>query len=179
MEATTLKLQTLNYSNIKTYLVATLFIVGNLLLPQLCHLVPNGGKILLPIYFFTLVGAYKYGWKTGLLIAVFSPLINTALFGMPLVAALPAILVKSVLLAGAAGLAAHKFGKLSIPILTVVVLVYQVTGSMVEWALTGSFYVGLQDFRLAAPGMLIQVVGGYFAIKALSKMEQMEGVFRK
>ena len=83
MEATTLKLQTLNYSSVKTYWVATLFIAGNLLLPQLCHFVPDGGKILLPIYFFTLVGAYKYGWKTGLLIAAFSPLINSLLFGMP------------------------------------------------------------------------------------------------
>lgn len=170
MEATTLKLQTLNYSNIKIYLVATLFIAGNLLLPQLCHLVPNGGRILLPIYFFTLVGAYKYGWKAGLLIAVFSPLINSALFGMPHMAALPIILIKSVLLAGAAGLAAHKFGKISIPIFIGVVLSYQIVGCMAEWGLTGSFFEGIQDFRLALPGMLIQIVGGYFALKALSKV---------
>lgn len=170
MESTTLKLQTLNYSNVKIYLVATLFIVGNLLLPQLCHFVPNGGKILLPIYFFTLVGAYKYGWKAGLLIAVFSPLINSVLFGMPSMASLPIILIKSVLLAGTAGFAAHKFGKISIPILIGVVLSYQIIGCMAEWALEGSFFEGIQDFRLAVPGMLIQVLGGYFAIKALSKL---------
>lgn len=170
MKTTTLKLQTLNYSNAKTYLVASLFIIGNLLLPQLCHLVPNGGRILLPIYFFTLVGAYKYGWKAGLLIAIFSPLINSVLFGMPTVASLPIILIKSVLLAGAAGFATHKFGKFSIPLLIGVVLAYQTIGCMAEWALEGSFYEGMQDFRLAVPGMLIQVIGGYFALKALSKI---------
>ena len=55
---------------------------GNIVLPQLCHLVPQG-LILLPIYFFTLIGAYKYGWQVGLLTAVLSPLANHLLFGMP------------------------------------------------------------------------------------------------
>ena len=66
---------------------------------------------MLPIYFFTLVGAYKYGWRTGLLTALASPLVNAALFGMPAVTALPAILVKSALLAGAAGYAARRFNR--------------------------------------------------------------------
>lgn len=170
MEAITLRLQTLSYSNIKTYLVATLFIAGNLLLPQFCHLVPDGGKILLPIYFFTLVGSYKYGWKTGLLIAVFSPLINSLLFGMPLVAALPIILIKSALLSVIAGLAAYRFRKTTIPVFIGIVLSYQIIGCAIEWGMTGSFIKGVQDFRLAFPGMLIQIVGGYFAIKIFSKI---------
>ena len=37
---------------------AALFIVGNIVFPQLCHaLMPKGGLIFLPIYFFTLFGA--------------------------------------------------------------------------------------------------------------------------
>ena len=51
----------LNYRELKTYLMAALFVAGNIALPQLCHLMPQGGLIFLPIYFFTLVGAYKYG----------------------------------------------------------------------------------------------------------------------
>ena len=49
---TTVKLYSLSYSNVKTYMVAALFIAGNIILPQLCHLIPQGGMILLPIYFF-------------------------------------------------------------------------------------------------------------------------------
>lgn len=169
MEATTLKLQTLDYSNVKTYLVASIFVVGNILLPQLCHLVPNGGLIFLPIYFFTLIGAYRYGWKVGLLIAIFSPLTNSLLFSMPALAVLPAIMAKSALLAVAAGLAASYFKRISILILAMVVLSYQVVGTLVEWALVNDFMVGVQDFRLAIPGMLLQVFGGYFVIKMLSK----------
>ena len=100
METKTVKLYSLDYSNARTYLMAALFIAGNMALPQLFHLIPQGGITWLPIYFFTLIGAYKFGWKVGLLTAVLSPIINSLLFGMPLPAVLPAILLKSVLLAG-------------------------------------------------------------------------------
>ena len=54
---TSAKLYSLNYSNVRTYLFALLFVVGNIALPQICHLVPYGGPTLLPIYFFTLIAA--------------------------------------------------------------------------------------------------------------------------
>ena len=95
----TVKLYLLPYSNIKTYLIALLFIGGNIALPQLFHLVPQGGITWLPIYFFTLIGAYKYGWKVGVLTAVASPIVNSLFFGMPEAQMLPAILLKSLLLA--------------------------------------------------------------------------------
>ena len=99
---TTVRLYSLEYNQAKTYVATALFVVGNILLPQLCHLVPEGGVRWLPIYFFTLIGACKYGWRVGLLTALASPIVNSALFGMPAVASLPAILLKSGLLAVAA-----------------------------------------------------------------------------
>lgn len=162
---TTVKLYSLDYNNSRTYQVATLFVLGNLVLPQLFHLLPQGGVTWLPIYFFTLAGAYKYGWKVGLLTAIFSPAINSLLFGMPLLAALPAILLKSVLLAAAAGFAASRFQRISLPILLLVVLAYQVVGTLGEWAMTGDFFRALQDFRIGLPGMFLQIIGGYLVIK--------------
>ena len=96
METTAVKLYSTGYREAKTYLAAALFVAGNIVLPQICHLVPQGGLRWLPIYFFTLVGAYKYGWRVGLLTAVLSPAVNSALFGMPAAAMLPVILLKSV-----------------------------------------------------------------------------------
>ena len=63
---TSAKLYSLSFSNVKTYLFAFLFVAGNIALPQLCHLVPMGGPTLLPIYFFTLIAAYKFGFRVGL-----------------------------------------------------------------------------------------------------------------
>jgi hypothetical protein len=167
---TTIKLYALPYSNAKTYLAAFLFVLGNLVMPQLFHLIPQGGIRWLPIYFFTLVGAYKYGWKVGLLTAVLSPLANSALFGMPDVAVLPAILLKSVLLAIAAGYAASHFKKASLGLLVGVVLAYQFVGTLGEWVVNGSFWLAIQDFRIGVPGMLLQIFGGWvFINKILDK----------
>ncbi len=168
MEAT-VKLYSYDYSDVRTYLSASLFVLGNLLLPQVCHLVSQGGMILLPIYFFTLIGAYKYGWRVGLLSALLSAPINSLFFGMPMPVVLPAILAKSVLLALAAGVAAAYFKRISIPILLLVVLSYQLMGTLIEWILVGNLNMAVQDFRIGLPGMALQVFGGFLVIKYLIK----------
>ena len=113
MMNTSAKLYSLPFGNVKTYLFALLFVAGNILLPQLCHLLPLGGPTLLPIYFFTLVAAYKFGLRVGLLTAVLSPVVNHLLFAMPAAAVLPAILIKSTLLAVAASIVARRAKDLS------------------------------------------------------------------
>lgn len=167
MTIATVKLYSLEYTYAKTYGVAALFVAGNILLPQLCHLIPQGGIRWLPIYFFTLIGAYKYGWRVGLLTAVASPLLNSALFGMPAVAALPAILLKSILLAGSAGYTASRFKRASLILLAGVVVAYQTLGTLGEWGMKGDFWLAAQDFRMGLPGMLVQIIGGWLFINHL------------
>lgn len=159
----------LSYSQMKTYLLAALFVVGNIALPQLCHLMPQGGLIFLPIYFFTLVAAYKYGFTVGLTTAVLSPLVNSALFGMPPAAALPIIFIKSVTLAVAASLIAKKTNKVTLVTVALAVIAYQLIGSLAEWAMTGSIEKASQDVILGWPGCLIQIVGGYLVLRYLLK----------
>lgn len=159
----------LSYSQLKTYLIAALFIVGNIALPQLCHLMPNGGLIFLPIYFFTLVSAYKYGLTVGLTTAILSPVVNSAIFGMPPAAALPIILIKSVTLAVASALIAKKTNKVTILTVALAVIAYQLIGSLAEWAMTGSLEKASQDIILGWPGCLIQIIGGYLILRYLLK----------
>lgn len=159
-----IKIYNYGLNELKTYLFVLLFVAGNIILPQLCHLIPDGGKMFLPIYFFTLVASYKYGVKVGLMTAVLSPIINSSLFGMPALALLPAILTKSVVLALAASFVANKTHKISIVNLLIVVLTYQCVGTLAEWAMTSSFYVAIQDFRLGIPGMVLQLFGTYFLV---------------
>lgn len=109
-----IKIYKLGLDELRTYLFVLLFVTGNIILPQLCHLIPDGGKIFLPIYFFTLIGAYKYGIKVGLITAVLSPVVNSLLFGMPAAAALSGIMIKSMFLAIAASWIAEKNNKLSL-----------------------------------------------------------------
>ena len=168
MTTVTTAIERYNFKSLRTYIAALIFIFGNILVPQLCHLIPRGGLIFLPIYFFTLVGAFKCGWKVGILTAVLSPLVNCVLFGMPPVAALPGIMVKSVTLVIAVALISRKM-KFSIWAVALAVLAYQAVGMTVEFLMDFNILHALQDVRIGWPGILIQIVGGYFAIKALEK----------
>jgi len=168
--STSAKLYSYDFSSLKTYLFASLFVVGNLVAPQLAHLVPQGGFIFLPIYFFTLIAAYKYGLKVGLITAILSPVINHLLFGMPPIAVLPAILVKSSILAVAASLLAKRANAVTLLNLVFAVLSYQLVGTLIEWAIVGDFMIAIQDFRIGIPGMLLQVFGGYALLKAIEKL---------
>lgn len=167
---TTAKLQTLSFDNARTYAFAAIFAAGNIALPQLVHLIPGGGLMFLPIYFFTLIAAYKYGITVGLLTAVVSPLANHLLFGMPPAGALPVILIKSILLAVAAAYAAKKTGKISFIAVVAAVVAYQLVGSLAEWGITGSFAAAVQDIRIGLPGIALQIVGGFAVLRALQKV---------
>ncbi|MBQ6204074.1 MAG: ECF transporter S component [Prevotella sp.] len=162
-------LHQLGFSELKTYLLAAAFVVGNIALPQLCHLIPQGGLIFLPIYFFTLVAAYKYGLGVGLLTAVLSPLVNHLLFGMPPSAMLPIILIKSTLLAIAAAYIAKKTQTVSLFTVTMAVVAYQAVGMLIEWGMTGSLQAALQDVWLGYPGIFLQIVGGWLLLRYVLK----------
>jgi hypothetical protein len=152
------------------YFWSAAFIAGNLALPQVCHLATNspaGGKALLPIYLFTLLGAATFGWRAGLLTAIASPLLNHLLFAMPPAAALPSILAKSVLIAVLAPVLLRRVKLLPLA-LAAIILGYQVLGGAFEWAYTGSLDRALGDFRVGWPGMLVQffVAWGVIALAA-------------
>lgn len=162
----------LTFTEYRSWLFSLLFVGGNLLLPQLCHLIPQGGFIFLPIYFFTLIAAYKFGMRVGLLTAVLSPVMNHLLFGMPPLGVMPVLLTKSVLLAIAAGYTAQHTLKLSVLNLLLVVLTYQVLGGIFEGILNHNVLAGLQDFRMGVPGMALQILGGWMVLRMLSRYER-------
>ena len=164
------KLHSLRVVDYKTYAFAGLFVVGNIVLPQICHLLPFGGQMLLPIYFFTLIAAYKYGFVTGLLTAIASPIVNHALFGMPATEMLPILLVKSVLLASSAAYLAQRTKQIKLQNLLLVILFYQGIGMVAEFAMTGSFVAAFQDIRLGFSGMLLQLIGGFYCLKTIAKL---------
>ena len=170
MRTTTLTaaVSSLSFRESKTYVMSALFVAGNIILPQLCHLVPQGGLTWLPIYFFTLIAAYRYGLAAGLLTAVVSPVVNSLLFGMPAAAMLPIILTKSVLLAVAASFAARRAGCVALWAVAAAVVAYQSVGLLAEWGMSGSLAAAFQDVRIGWPGLLVQVFGGYALMKRLS-----------
>ena len=164
METNT-RLYTLNFDEVKTYLWATVFVVCNMVLPQVFHLIPQGGIMFAPLSLVILAGAYKLGWKTGLLAAVASPLVNNLVFGMPAWGVLQVMMLKLVVLALVAGLTAQYLRSVTLPLLVGVVLASEVIGGLGELLLTGSVNATIQDFTIGWPGLLLQVIGTYLIIK--------------
>lgn len=162
---TSARLYTLNFDETKTYLWAAVFVVCNMVLPQVFHLFPQGGIVFAPLSLVILAGAYKLGWKAGLLAAVASPLVNNLVFGMPAWGVLPVMMLKLALLAVVAGLTAQYFRRVSLPLLVGVVLVSELFGGLGELLLTGGVGATVQDFTIGWPGLVLQVVGAYLIAK--------------
>lgn len=167
--ATSFKQLDFSAKDMRTYLFSLVFIAGNLVLPQLLHFIPKGGMIFLPIYFFTLIASYKFGLKVGLLTAILSPLANNLLFGMPVIEMLPIILIKSTLLATTASIIASKSKSISLILIALTILIYQVIGGMAEWFITLDFSAAIQDFTLGFPGMMVQLFCGWGLLKLMAK----------
>lgn len=164
MEAN-VKLYAYNYDEAKTYLWAMAFVACNLLLPQAFHLIPQGGIIFAPLSFVILAGAYKFGWKTGLLAALASPLINHAITGMPAWGVMPVMTLKLAVIALVAGLAAQRFQTVNLLLTMAVVLVSMVLGALGELVLTGGIAATISDITVGWPGILLQIFGTWLIIK--------------
>ena len=157
----------LSFKNIRTYIFTFLFVLGNIAFPAAIHAIPNGGKMFLPIFFFTLLGTYKFGWKTGLLTAIASPLANYLLTGMPMPAMLIDVIGKSLLIVLAVTLVASRMGKLSLLSVVSVVLLAQVFSAIFSFILGNSISHIYSSVIFSAPGLLIQVVLGYVLLVVL------------
>ena len=149
---TNVRLYALNYDEAKTYLWAMVFVACNLILPQVFHLIPQGGIIFSPLSLVILAGAYKFGWKTGLLAALLSPIVNHLITGMP------ATEVLSVM-------TAQRFKTVSLPLLIGVILVSKAIGCLGELAITGGIAATIQDFTVGWPGLMLQVFGAWLILK--------------
>ena len=162
---TNVRLYAFNYDEAKTYLWAMVFVACNLVLPQVFHLIPQGGVIFSPLSLVILAGAYKFGWKTGLLAALASPLVNHAITGLPAWEVMPVMTLKLAVLALVAGLAAQRFKTVSLPLLIGVILVSMAIGCLGEFILTGGIAATIADFTIGWPGLLLQVFGAWLILK--------------
>jgi hypothetical protein len=129
------------------------------------HLIPQGGVIFSPLSLVILAGAYKFGWKTGLLAALASPLVNHAITGLPAWEVMPVMTLKLTVLALVAGFAAQRFKTVSLPLLIGVILVSMAIGCLGEFILTGGIAATIADFTVGWPGLLLQVFGAWLILK--------------
>ena len=130
----------------------------------LAHLIPQGGRLFLPIYFFTLLGAYKYGWKVGILTAILSPLLSNYLTGLPTIMILNSVITKSILIVLVTKIVSSRKRSFSIWNLIIIVCSYQILGSMVDSIVSGDYMLILNNLKFGIIGMILQVLLCYILL---------------
>lgn len=152
--------QSFGVGDLRLYLATSAMVLGNVLLPYAIHRIPDGGRIFLPIFFFTLIAGWRFGALAGLLTGLLSPWANHVLTGMPPGPVLQSIMVQSALLGALAALVASRSRKLSLPGLTLVVLLHQAL-ILAPRVLQSGLQPALTAFELRLPGVLFQILGGF------------------
>lgn len=155
---------------LKFYWITALFTLANVVLPVMLHQLPMGGRMFLPLYFFTLIAGYRFGWKAGVTTALTSALVSFTLTGMPPLLVLPFVLFKGALLGISAGIIA-RVSKLPLLLnLCCVVVVYQFFGSLFEWWVLRDMTLVLSDITTGYFGLALQIFGGTLALNAGEKI---------
>lgn len=147
-------------SQLKFYWITGLFTIANVIFPVILHQFPSGGRMFLPIYFFTLIAGYRFGWRAGVITALASALASFALTGMPPIPVLPFVLFKGVLLGLFAGIVA-RYSRLPLLLsLLLIVFLYQFCGAIFEWFMLHNLTLVLADITTGYMGLLLQIFGG-------------------
>lgn len=165
---------TLTFSDLRLYVYVSLFVALDVAVPWLCHIIhPLAGPMLLPLFFFVLLAGILFGWRAGILVGLFSPLISYGLSGMPLPQVLPRIITEAAVYGLAAGLL---YGYFRRGLLTSLVgaLIAGRLAAFVLMALTltlsHSATLAWQAAKTGWPGMLLQLLLIPFIVVLLERL---------
>jgi thiamine transporter ThiT len=145
------------FSDLKLYLVVSLFVIASLFTPALFHNFGLNGQIFLPLYFFSVLGGITFGWRAGLLIGLLNPLISFIFSGMPALSLLPFILAKSFSIGFTSGFLIQKYqNKKLVSFLSI--LFSQIIGLSLIFTATHNLQLALMDFKIGYLGLLLQLL---------------------
>lgn len=69
--------------NVKTLVLAAMFLAAALVLPFLTGQIPEIGSMLCPMHIPALLCGFFCGWPWGLMVGLIAPLLRSVIFGMP------------------------------------------------------------------------------------------------
>jgi uncharacterized membrane protein len=87
-------LMALKFKDIGSYLVTGVFIVLAVLVPWIFHQFHLAGATFLPMHIFVLIAGLLFGWRAGLLVGLFTPMVSYFISGMPALNILPQVVIE-------------------------------------------------------------------------------------
>lgn len=97
-------IRALEFKELRLYTFVGAFIALDVLVPYVFHQFHLAGATYLPMHIFVLIAGLLFGWRAGLLVGLFTPLISFGASGMPILLLLPQITFELVFYGLAAGI---------------------------------------------------------------------------
>jgi hypothetical protein len=84
----------LKYKDIRSYLLTAAFVSLAVFVPWVFHQFHLAGPTFLPMHIFVLIAGLMFGWRAGLLVGLFTPLVSYFISGMPALNILPQVITE-------------------------------------------------------------------------------------
>ena len=87
-------LTALKYKDISSYLLTVAFVMLAVAVPWIFHQFHLAGATFLPMHIFVLIAGLLFGWRAGLIVGLFTPLVSYFISGMPALNVLPQVVIE-------------------------------------------------------------------------------------
>lgn len=146
----------LSFSQAKYYIFSVVFSGLAVYIPWILHQFNLAGPKFLPMHFFIMIAGFLFGWRTGLLVGILSPLMSYSISHMPPIFILPETVLELAVYGLTIGLLREK--KLSI---FVALPLAMVAGRLARLIFVMSFGLKtnfLEYLQMSFPGIALQLL---------------------
>jgi LytS/YehU family sensor histidine kinase len=99
----------LKYKDIWSYLLTAAFVMLAVFVPWVFHQFHLAGPTFLPMHIFVLIAGLLFGWRAGLLVGLFTPLVSYFVSGLPAINVLPQVVIEVTAYGLIAGMLREKY----------------------------------------------------------------------
>lgn len=145
----------LTFSEAKYYIFSAIFVSLAVFVPWLTHQFHVAGPKFLPMHFFVIIAGLLFGWRTGMIVGVASPLMSYGITHMPALVILPEIVLELAVYGFAAGVLRERNLNIWFTILGAMAL-----GRLARmaWILAFSQASPIKFIEISLPGIALQIV---------------------
>lgn len=138
----------LTFVEAKYYIFSATFVASAVFFPWLLHQFHLAGPIFLPMHLFVLIAGFLFGWRTGVLVGLLSPLMSYSITHMPPIVILPEVILELGVYGLAIGLLREKGLNIWITLLGAMIL-----GRIIRMAIA----FDTSFIQMSWPGILLQL----------------------
>ncbi len=157
----------LNFSQIKYYIFSLTFTLLAVFVPWFFHQFNLLGPQFLPMQIFVIVAGLLFGWRTGFMVGLISPLMSYSLTQMPVIAILPQVVLELAVFGFVAGILREN--KFNIWVSLIFAMVLGRVARILFILFFASQMNAFEFIKISLPGIILQIILVPLAIYLVQK----------